>query len=243
MDLSKSVRFIPKPRFAASMMPLAGSRFFPPPTAARRDGLLLVGGRLHSAWLLDAYQHGIFPWPCGDTLAWWSPDPRAVLELDALYISKRLARTVRRGVFTATCNRAFEGVITGCATADDRRHGTWITPSLKRAYCKLYQLGYAHSVEIWHDGRLAGGAYGVAIGGLFAAESMFHYVTDASKVALVYLTRHLKSRGYVLMDIQQLTPHMQSLGAIEIPRSDYLRRLTHARSLAVSFGDALESPL
>ena len=220
----------------------AGSRFFPPPTAARYDGLVLVGGKLRPEWLLDAYQHGIFPWPCGDILAWWSLDPRAILELDSLHISKRLARTVRSGGFTASCDRDFAGVITGCATAKDRRGGTWITPGMKRAYCKLHELGHAHSVEVWHEGKLAGGVYGVAIGGLFAAESMFRHVTDASKVALVYLTRHLKNRGYVLMDIQQLTPHMQSLGATEIPRADYLRRLAHACSLPVTFGTELENP-
>jgi leucyl/phenylalanyl-tRNA--protein transferase len=222
-------------------MSRSASRYFPPPSAARDDGLLAVGGKLQTEWLLDAYRHGIFPWPCGNVLAWWTPDPRAILEFDALYISRRLARTVRSVAFTASCDQDFEGVITGCATAGDRRRGTWITPSLKRAYCQLHALGHAHSVEIWRDGQLAGGVYGVAIGGLFAAESMFHYVTDASKVALVYLTRHLKSRGYALMDIQQLTPHMESLGAIEIPRSKYLRRLAEARSLPISFGNELES--
>jgi leucyl/phenylalanyl-tRNA--protein transferase len=219
----------------------SGSRYFPHPQTARRDGLLVVGGKLAPDWLIDAYSHGIFPWPCGEILAWWSPDPRAVLEFDALHISRRLGRTCRSGRFQATIDRDFAGVMTGCATAQDRRHGTWITEPLKTSYCQLHDLGLAHSLEVWREGKLAGGVYGVTLGGLFAAESMFHYERDASKVALVHLLDHLRRRGYRLMDIQQLTPHMESLGATAIPRRAYLARLREALAAEVSFGDQLES--
>jgi len=212
--------------------------FFPPPTATSADGLVCVGGRLDPDWLLDAYCHGIFPWPvwADEPLAWWSPDPRAVLEMDGLHVSHRLRRTVRSGKFQVTCDRDFEGVIRGCATAPGRRGNTWLTPAMIDAYVEMHRLGYAHSVEVWtrhphpialsdREGTwLAGGTYGVAIGGLFAAESMFHRVRDASKVALVYLAAHLRARGYGLLDVQQWTPHTGRMGAVEIPRMEYLRR-------------------
>lgn len=216
-------------------------RFFPPPEAARHDGLLLLGGKLDPPWLLDAYTHGIFPWPVmGETLAWWSPDPRAIFEFDRFHVSRSLAGTCRSGKFEVTSNRDFAGVVEGCATAQHRRRATWITRPLIAAYTRLHQLGHAHSVEVWHEGRLAGGTYGVAIGGLFAAESMFHYVTDASKVALAHLVNHLRERGYHFIDIQQLTPHTASLGAFEIPRRQYLVRLSAACSQKTTFGDLLQ---
>ncbi len=201
-----------------------------------------VGGELTPEWLLDAYRHGIFPWPFNDDqLAWWSPDPRAIVELDGLHISRRLARTVRSGRFQASCDRAFAEVMAGCATAQNRRSGTWITPAMKAAYRRMHELGHAHSIEVWHAGALAGGTYGVSIGGYFAAESMFYHVRDASKVALVYLVAHLKARGYELLDIQQLTPHTESLGAVEIPRRIFLARLSHAIDRPVTFGAELEA--
>ena len=164
---------------------LPPSQFFPPPTATTEDGLLCVGGRLSPEWLLDAYRHGIFPWPMWDDepIAWWSPDPRAIIELDGLHVSRRLQRTLRSGKFRVTCDRDFDGVIRGCATAGDRTGNTWLTPSMIAAYCRMHELGHAHSVEVWQDDVLVGGTYGIAIGGLFAAESMFHRVRDASKVA------------------------------------------------------------
>jgi leucyl/phenylalanyl-tRNA--protein transferase len=229
-------------RGCVCMKSLPPSLYFPPPQLARRDGLLMLGGKLEPEWLLDAYQHGIFPWPIyGEELAWWSPDPRAILELDQLYVSKRLARTCHSGRFEVTCDRDFAGVIEGCATAQDRRHATWLTRPLKAAYRRLHSLGHAHSVEVWHEGRLAGGTYGIALGALFAAESKFHYVRDASKVALVHLVSHLRSRGYQLLDIQQLTAHMASLGATEIPRDEYLARLAMAVARPVTFGTELET--
>jgi leucyl/phenylalanyl-tRNA--protein transferase len=220
---------------------LSAPHYFPSPLASTDDGLVCVGGRLAPEWLLDAYSHGIFPWPVWDEepMAWWSLDPRAILEFDLLHVSRRLWRTLAGGKFTVTCNRDFAGVVDGCATAGDRREGTWLTPSMIAAYSQLHRLGHAHSVEVWHGDELAGGTYGVAIGGLFAAESMFYRVRDASKVAIVHLVAHLKARGYRLLDIQQWTPHTGRLGAIMIPRSDYLRRLAEAVDLPVTFGNLL----
>jgi len=225
------------------MHELPPSRFFPPAEAADAEGLLALGGTLRPEWLLDAYQHGIFPWPLGEDapMAWWSPDPRAIIELDALHVSRRLRRTLRSGRFQVTCDRDFGRVIRGCATAGGRTGQTWITPRMIRAYTRLFELGHVHSVEVWHDGELSGGVYGVSIGGLFAAESKFYRIRDASKVALVHLVSHLRARGYTLLDIQQLTPHTARLGAVDIPRKTYLRRLAEALALPVTFGQELES--
>lgn len=221
---------------------LSAPKFFPSPLNSTPDGLICVGGRLTPEWLLDAYRHGIFPWPVWDEepMAWWSLDPRAILEFEVLHVSRRLRRTLRSSMFRVTCDQDFAGVIRGCATADDRAEGTWLTPSMIAAYTELHRLGNAHSIEVWHEGKLAGGTYGVAIGGLFAAESMFRYVRDASKVAVVHLATHLRARGYQLCDIQQWTPHTGRLGAIMIPRTDYLRRLVEAVDLPVTFGSTLE---
>ncbi len=166
---------------------LPKSKFFPPAELAEPEGIVLFGGKLSPEWLLDAYAHGIFPWPIfdgTDIVVWWSPDPRAIFEFDRFYVSRRLDRTLRSGAFEVTADRDFAGVVSGCATAGDRRHNTWLTPKMIEAYVQLHNLGHAHSVEVWHDGHLAGGVYGVAMGGLFAGESMFHRVRDASKVAL-----------------------------------------------------------
>jgi leucyl/phenylalanyl-tRNA--protein transferase len=224
------------------MANLTKSRYFPPPQLAEAEGIVLVGGELSTDWLLDAYQHGIFPWPIfdqTDLMVWWSPDPRAVFEFDAFRVSRRLRQTVRSGRFEVTCDRDFSGVIRGCATADDRAGATWITPELIAAFERLHVEGHAHSVEVWQEGRLVGGVYGVAIGGLFAGESMFHFARDASKVALVHLVHHLRARGYRLFDIQQINPHTASLGAGEIPREEYLRRLGEALRLPTTFGKSL----
>jgi leucyl/phenylalanyl-tRNA---protein transferase len=220
---------------------LGAPRLFPSPLTSTVDGLVCVGGRLTPEWLLDAYGHGIFPWPVWDDepMAWWSLDPRAILEFELLHVSRRLRRTLASGKFTVTCNRDFAGVIQGCATAGNRREGTWLTPSMIAAYSELHRLGHAHSIEVWHENELAGGTYGLAIGGLFAAESMFFRVRDASKVAVVHLVAHLQARGYRLLDIQQWTPHTGRLGAIMIPRSDYLCRLAEAVDLPVTFGNVL----
>jgi leucyl/phenylalanyl-tRNA--protein transferase len=218
---------------------LSAPRFFPPPTATTPEGLLCVGGHLSPEWLLDAYRHGIFPWPMweNEPVAWWSPDPRAVIELDGFHVSRRLNRTLCSGRFQATIDRDFAGVIAGCAESPGRRGNTWLTPSMIAAYRQMHELGHAHSVEVWHDGRLAGGTYGIAIGGLFAAESMFYGVRDASKVALANLVAHLRARGYQLLDVQQWTPHTGSMGAVEISRVDYLRRVARAVEMPVTFGE------
>jgi leucyl/phenylalanyl-tRNA--protein transferase len=205
------------------------SRYFPPAESAHHSGVLAIGGKLRAEWLIDAYRHGIFPWPFSDgTLAWWSPDPRAIVPLEACHIPQRLARTCRNGHFEVDVDRAFADVIHHCATVDDRVDGTWITQGIERAYRELHEAGIAHSVEVRRDGRLVGGLYGIALGGMFAAESMFHLERDASNVALVHLFERLTSRGYQLLDIQQLTPHLQRFGAIEIPRDAFLARLRKA---------------
>jgi leucyl/phenylalanyl-tRNA--protein transferase len=209
------------------------SLFFPDPERSNREGLVAVGGELSTARLLDAYSHGIFPYFDDDCpILWWSPDPRAVIELDGLHVSRRLARTVRSGRFTVTFNQAFDAVIRACA---DRDEGTWITAEMIVAYNRLHRKGHAHSVEVWHEGQLAGGVYGVAVGGMFAGESMFTRVRDGSKVALVYLVRRLITRGFVLFDVQYSNDHTASLGAIEIPRRKYLARLRTAVTLPVTF--------
>src|SRR5262245_49462438 len=171
---------------------LGAPRFFPSPLVSTPDGMVCVGGRISPDWLLDAYRHGIFPWPVWDDepMAWWSLDPRAIIELDALRISQRLRRTLWSGKFSATCDRNFADVLKGCATAAGREDNTWLTPAMQAAYGEMHRLGHAHSVEIWNAGELVGGTYGVAIGGLFAAESMFYRQRDASKVALAQLVVH-----------------------------------------------------
>jgi leucyl/phenylalanyl-tRNA--protein transferase len=217
--------------------------FFPPPESADEDGLVEMGGELSPERLLDAYRNGIFPWPAwgpGHDIPWVSPDPRAIIELDELHVSRRLARTIRSGKFQVTCDRDFAAVIAGCALPRRDEGGTWITDEMKLAYFRMHQLGHTHSVEVWHEGDLAGGLYGMAIGGFFAGESMFFRIRDASKVALVALVQHLSHRGYTLFDIQQLTEHTWRMGAREIRRAAYLRRLAAAIDLPVTFGDQLE---
>lgn len=206
---------------------------FPPVETADDDGLLLLGGDLSVRTLLDAYQKGIFPWPLVDrnreVLSWWSPDPRVIVELDRFHVSRRVQRRIRRGEFTVTFDQAFESVIAACAEPrNDNDGGTWITLDLKAAYVAMHRRGFAHSVEIWQDGRLVGGVYGIALGGFFSGESMFHRVTDASKVALYHLVGRLDQRGFLLFDVQQQSPHLERMGATEIPRQEFLQRLKTA---------------
>ncbi|MBI4718631.1 MAG: leucyl/phenylalanyl-tRNA--protein transferase [Planctomycetes bacterium] len=191
---------------------------------------------LAPAGLLAAYSMGVFPM-ADETgaLHWLAPDPRAILELDALQVSRSLRSVMRRGVFELTINRAFAEVIRRCA---DRGEGTWISPEIRAAYCRLHQMGYAHSVEAWRDGALAGGLYGVAIGGAFFGESMFHAVSNASKAALVSLVERLRRQGFVLLDVQFMTEHLHRLGAVEIPRREYERRLRRAIRLPRRFAEA-----
>lgn len=200
---------------------------FPSPDTADEDGIVGVGADLAPGTLLGAYRTGLFPMHVnrGRTLAWWSPDPRGILPLDGLRTSRSLRRSCRR--YEIRFDTAFDSVLAACG--DRRRSGAWINRDIVRAYRRLHELGWVHSVEAWDaDGVLAGGLYGVAIGGLFAGESMFHRQRDASKVALVGLVERLRPGAAALLDVQWMTPHLASLGAISIRRSDYLRRLDHA---------------
>jgi leucyl/phenylalanyl-tRNA--protein transferase len=204
------------------------------PELADAFGLVGIGGDLQPDRLLEAYRRGIFPWfDKGDPVYWWSPDPRAIFELDGLHVARRLARTIRSGRYRLTVNQDFAGVIRCCA--DRAEEGTWITPDMIQAYEALRRLGHAHSVEAWSGDTLAGGIYGVALGGLFAGESMFHRQRDASKVALAFLVDRLRERGFLLFDIQFVTEHTTRLGAVEIPRSEYLARLRRALQIRTSF--------
>lgn len=214
---------------------------FPPAESADPHGVVLVGGKLNAQWVLDAYRHGIFPWPFvyrgQEVLLWSSPDPRCVIEFESLHVPRRLERRLRRGEFQFTFDRCFGEVIRQCA-ARHRHEGVWITPSIIRAYDELHALGHAHSVEAWQQGRLVAGAYGVAVGGLFGAESMFHIVRDASKAAVATLARHLQRRGFVLFDVQVMTSATSQLGASLISRAEYLKRVQAAIQAPVSFQDA-----
>jgi len=213
---------------------LPACRFrFPDPARGDAEGLIAQGGDLQPATIVAAYRQGIFPWPHDEAeLLWWSPDPRAVLPLEGLHVSRSLARTVRRARFRVTLNAAFPAVIDGCAARDE----TWITPAIRAAYVRLHRLGWAHSVEVWdRSGALAGGLYGVVVGGLFAAESMFHHATDASKVAVVALVQHARWVGTTLLDVQVPTDHLATLGARTVPRAEYLRLLAAAVRRPVAF--------
>jgi len=207
---------------------------FPDPSRADPDGLLAVGGNLEPETLLSAYQQGIFPWFDEDTpILWWSPDPRAILEFDNLYVSKRLARTIRTNKFQVTFDQDFDAVVQGCTYRPEE--GTWITPEVANAYGEFHRSGHAHSVEVWQQGVLVGGLYGVAIGGLFAGESMFSTVSDASKIALVALVSRLKEKGYQLFDLQIINEHTSTMGATEIPRDDYLAKIKTAIKKDICF--------
>jgi leucyl/phenylalanyl-tRNA--protein transferase len=173
-------------------------------------------------------------------MLWWSPNPRAILPLDGIHLSKRLKRRLSRNEFEFRMDSAFEAVICACSTGPGREEGTWLTPQMINAYTELHRRGYAHCIETWHAGQLVGGVYGIAIGGLFAAESMFFRRRDASKAAVAILAQHLSARRYQLMDVQQWTPHTGRMGVIEIPRSEYLKRLRAAVDMPVTFGSELE---
>lgn len=190
------------------------------------DGLLAIGGDLSVTRLLDAYRHGIFPWYSqGQPILWWAPDPRLVLRPADIHISKSLAKVIRQGRFEITMDNAFTDVISACGEKRPDQTGTWITPEMSAAYSRLHELGYAHSVECWHDGALAGGLYGISLGHVFFGESMFSRVANASKVALVALARQLERHDFSLIDCQVHTGHLESLGAYSIPRSEFSRIL------------------
>lgn len=202
---------------------------FPPVARALREpnGLLAAGGDLSPARLLAAYRHGIFPWfSPGDPILWWSPDPRMVLFPDRFRVSHSLAKTLRRHAFELRTDSAFEAVMRACAAPRGPDSGTWITAEMIAAYGELFRLGHAHSVEVWMDGELAGGLYGVALGGVFFGESMFSRQRDGSKIALAHLARQWQRwHPQGLIDCQMHTPHLASLGAQEIPRSEFVARV------------------
>lgn len=192
-------------------------------------------GELSPKLLLTAYAAGIFPMADEyNEIHWLAPDPRAVIPLDAVTPPRSLRQVLRRGTFTVTIDRVFHEVMHGCA---DRPEGTWISPQIVRAYTELHRLGFAHSVETWQDDRLAGGLYGVAIGGAFFGESMFHRVPDASKVAFIRLVERLREREFELLDIQFVTRHLRRFGAVEITRAEYERRLAEAIQRPCTFAD------
>jgi leucyl/phenylalanyl-tRNA--protein transferase len=212
---------------------------FPPIDAAGPDGVLFVGGSLSPDWMLQAYRRGIFPMPVKvdrrRLIAWLAPDPRGILEFDELYISRRLARRLKRGEFSFTLDTAFAAVVEGCAAPRGSDNECWLTLSMQNAYVNLHQLGHAHSVEVWQDGLLVGGVFGVAVGGVFAAESMFTRATDASKAGLAVLVNHLRARGFDFLDVQWTNSHTRKLGAKDIPREQYLKRLTTALNSRAKF--------
>jgi len=211
--------------------PEVNSRF-PPLEDAVEDGLLAAGGDLSTARLLNAYQQGIFPWfGKDDPILWWSPNPRMVLYTDKIKVSKSLKKTLRTSSISVTIDHAFEQVITACSLPrndqnTDSENSTWIHPDMIDAYIKLHQQGHAHSVECWYEGQLVGGLYGVAIGNMFFGESMFSQMKDSSKIALVTLCQQLHKWGFPLIDCQVYSSHLESLGAEEIARNDFMQQIT-----------------
>lgn len=218
--------------------PLMSPWDFPPAGSADERGLVAIGADLEPGTILAAYRRGLFPMPAHRrrTVAWWSPDPRGIVPLDGLRVSRSLRKACGR--FEVRVDTAFSEVIEACS--DPRRPSGWINGDIRHAYLRMHRLGWAHSVEAWTDEHgLAGGLYGIAIGGFFAGESMFHRVTDASKVALVGLVELLRDGDADLLDVQWKTNHLASLGAVDVSRSEYLARLAHAidKPLPAAFGD------
>lgn len=210
------------------------------------NGLLAAGGRLAPANLLEAYRRGIFPWSSeGQPLLWWSPDPRMVLFVDEFKVSRSLRKRVRSGQFTVSVDTACADVIRACAGPRRDQDGTWITDDIDAAYLALHRRGYVHSVETWLDGRLVGGLYGVALGRMFFGESMFSKETDASKVALAHLVGMLRAQGVPVIDCQQETTHLASLGARPIPRSRFaglLDELIHSTAPPPGWRNGIITP-
>lgn len=210
---------------------LTNDPVFPSPELAQEDGLLAVGGDLSVERLLLAYRIGIFPWYSEDSpLLWWSPDPRLVLYPNELHVSKSLRKVINKQVFQVTMDTAFRQVMTACSQIErPTQDGTWILDEMVDAYCRLHDAGYAHSVEVWRNGILVGGLYGISLGHCFFGESMFSLRSNASKVALYHLVEHVKTLQFELIDCQVTTNHLLRLGAREIPRTQFLTEL--ARSL------------
>lgn len=210
---------------------------FPPVEQAAANGLLAIGGDLSEARLLAAYRRGIFPWyEQGQPILWWSPEPRCVLFPDELKISRSLKKSLRRAACVGTFDTAFAAVIAACAAPRARGAGTWITAAMRRAYTNLHNSGYAHSAEIWRRGKLIGGLYGVSLGRVFFGESMFSREADASKMALAMLVARLREWKFEMIDCQIRSAHLISLGAAEIPRAEFVKRLQRAVELPAPAG-------
>ena len=204
---------------------------FPDPRKADAEGLIAYGGDLNPQRVLSAYAQGIFPWPYDEAtpLLWFSPDPRMVLKPADLHVSRSLQRTIKQQRFDVRFDTAFDQVIRQCATVRrPKQRGTWITKDMIRAYCQLHEMGYAHSVETWSEGKLAGGVYGISLGAAFFGESMFTKKPDASKVAFVHLVRQLQAWDFHLLDCQMETPHLARFGATSWPRTRFLKALERA---------------
>ncbi len=208
--------------------------WFPDPESVDAQDLVAVGGDLTAERLLAAYRQGLFPWTA-NPITWWSPDPRGIFELDQFHVSASLAKTIRHRPYEITLDQAFREVMQGCAAPAPGRERSWITEEFITAYTRLHEAGQAHSVECWSQGQLAGGIYGVSVGGLFAGESMFHRADNASKLALHHLVQHLRAKGFRLFDLQMVTPITRTLGATEISRREYLARLAEAVTITCSF--------
>jgi leucyl/phenylalanyl-tRNA--protein transferase len=200
---------------------------FPAPETASEEGIVAFDGNLSPGMLLSAYRQGLFPWFCeGEPILWWSPDPRFVVFPEEVHASSSMKKIMRQGRFSFSLDLAFDEVITACAqTKRPGQPGTWITGGMREAYCRMHELGYAHSAEAWAEGKLAGGLYGISLGRIFFGESMFSRVSNASKAAFLFLADILKSRGFGLIDSQVHTQHVASLGGRNIPRSEYLKYL------------------
>ena len=208
---------------------------FPDPAMAleQPNGLLAMGGDLSPQRLRNAYANGIFPWyNPEESILWWSPNPRTVFKTDEIYVSRRLARSLRQGNYAVTLDRDFSGVLAGCAGTRSSNPGTWLGSEMRAAYKRLHAAGDAHSVEVWRHGRLVGGLYGVSLGRIFFGESMFSTERDTSKIALTLLARQLQAWGFALMDGQVGSPHLYRMGAFDMPRSEFLAALKRARGLS-----------
>jgi leucyl/phenylalanyl-tRNA---protein transferase len=223
-------------------------KIFPAGREANEYGVVAVGGRLTPLWVLNAYSQGIFPWPLDvnedaveKVLGWFCPDPRSVLFPTDLHVPRRLNRKMRSGRFRITSDKAFAAVISECSgprvIEGELETGTWITSEMKSVYVELHENGIAHSIEVWQENTLVGGLYGIAVGSIFCGESMFHHVSDASRVALCVLVQHLQKWGFSMLDVQQSTPHCNVLGAVDIPRTTYLELLETGLQVPMVFGE------
>ncbi|HEY7956515.1 MAG TPA: leucyl/phenylalanyl-tRNA--protein transferase [Polyangia bacterium] len=214
---------------------LRGARFPDPEDEADENGLVALGGRLEPERLLAAYRAGIFPWSSDPVITWWSPDPRAIFDLESYRPHRSVRQSVRRGGWRFSVDERFKEVMHACAAPTEARPGTWITDDFVAGYTALYRQGFAHSVEVYEGDELVGGLYGVAIGGFFGGESMFHRRTDASKAAVAHLVERLRAGGFSLLDAQVPTPHLAHLGATTLPRHVYLARLRAALTRTAKF--------